>query len=436
VAERDRFTFYINGVQVDLAFDDEFSGGDIGLLAGSFGEGGVSIGFDNLLARVPGGPRQAGPAPAPSTDVEIVLSDDFDDASGGWYVDSSEEVIRGIADGELSIEVARVDYSGWSDLEDFSLPDVIVEVDARKASGPDLNAFGVLCRYQDSDNFYALEIGSDATYAIYRIAGGDYTALVEWTSSDAIATGSGANRLRAECVGDKLRLFANDVLLAEVADDALDAGSVALIVETFDEGGVTASFDNVSIAVPAEGSGVDVLFSDDFSSPDSGWDRASDKDSSTDYVDGRYVIGVNTDRLFVWANPGLSFADVVIDVDAFQLAGPDNNDFGVFCRYQDAENFYRILISGDGYYAIIRQTGGESTPLIDWTRSSAIELGAVRNHLSVVCDGDYLGLWVNDEFVAEAFDDTLGEGDIGLTAGTFDEPGVQVAFDDLVVTAP
>jgi hypothetical protein len=45
-------------------------------------------------------------------------------------------------------------------------------------------------------------------------------------------------------------------------------------------------------------------------------------------------------------------------------------------------------------------------------------------------------LWVDDKFVAEASDAALGEGDIGLTVGTFHEAGVRVAFDNVIVTAP
>ena len=436
VAEGERFTFYINGVQVDQAYDDEFGDGDIGLLAGAFGEGGVSIGFDDLLARVPGGSREVSVDVSPTADLDVILSDSFDDESGGWYLGSSKDVSRSIADGELRIEVAPESYAGWADLGDVELPDVVVELDARKVSGPDLNAFGILCRYRDSDNFYALEIGSDGTYTIYRVAGGEYASLVDWTSSEAIALGADANRLRVECIGDHLRLFANGVLLADVVDGALAGGSIALVVETFDDPGVTIGFDNAVVGAPAAGAGAEVLFSDDFSSANSGWDRASDKDSLSDYVDGQYVIAVHVESLYVWANPGQSFGDVVVDVDTAQLEGPDNNDYGVLCRYQDQDNFYRILISGDGYYAFIRQVEGESTLLIDWTQSSAINQGAARNRLTVICEGDTLALLVNDRFVAETSDDALSEGDIGLTAGAFNEPGVRVAFDNVVVTTP
>jgi hypothetical protein len=437
VAEKNRFTFYINDVQVNQTTDDAFSGGDVGLLAGAFGEAGVSVGFDNVRVRVPGGPRQAGAQGiTPTTGQTAVLSDDFSTNTGNWFLDSTDKVKRSITNGEFTLKVLPAQFTGWSEVADLDLADVIVEVDARRSSGPDLNAFGVLCRYLDQDNYYALEIGTDGTYAIYQTAKGQYKTLVDWTASEALKTGSDTNHLRAECIGDHIRLFANGTQLTDVVDEELGSGSVALIAETFDTGNLEVKFDNAVIAVPTAQYQAQVLFSDDFSSPDSGWDRGSDKETQADYVDGKYQIAVNITKQYVWGNPGKSFEDAVIDVDAHQLAGPDNNDYGVLCRYQDNDNFYRILISGDGYYTFLKLDKGESTTLIDWTRSSAINQGAASNHLTVTCAGNRLALSINGEYVAEASDDTFGKGDIGLTAGAFDTPGVKVAFDNLVVTAP
>jgi hypothetical protein len=43
---------------------------------------------------------------------------------------------------------------------------------------------------------------------------------------------------------------------------------------------------------------------------------------------------------------------------------------------------------------------------------------------------------VNGETVAQVEDETYRSGDIGLYAGTFFEPGVEIHFDNLEVTAP
>ena len=127
---------------------------------------------------------------------------------------------------------------------------------------------------------------------------------------------------------------------------------------------------------------------------------------------------------------------MAIDVDAHRVSGPDDNQYGLFCRFQDEGNYYEFDISGDGYYAIFLRQGGEYRTLASWTATKAINQGQASNHLSVLCEGDRLGMWINGEFVAEVFDDTFSEGEIALIAGSIDEPDVLVAFDNLRVSQP
>ena len=82
-----------------------------------------------------------------------------------------------------------------------------------------------------------------------------------------------------------------------------------------------------------------VLFEDDFSDVGSGWDRVHDADGGTDYFHGAYRISADKPSVDYWANPGRVLQDVRVSVSAFKAAGPDDNDFGVICRYRDTENF-------------------------------------------------------------------------------------------------
>ncbi len=182
-----------------------------------------------------------------------------------------------------------------------------------------------------------------------------------------------------------------------------------------------------------------VLFQDDFSNPDSGWDRARAKDGVTDYTkDGAYRIRVNVPNTDVWANPGLHFTDVRIEVDATKVGGPDDNDFGVICRYQDENNFYFLIISSDGYYGIGKVAHGEQSLLtgdaLDY--SDAILQGATTNHIRGDCVGSKLVLYANGVRLAEAQDDTFKDGDVGLMAGTYDDRGTNILFDNFVVYQP
>ncbi|NJN80226.1 MAG: hypothetical protein HC797_07025, partial [Anaerolineales bacterium] len=44
--------------------------------------------------------------------------------------------------------------------------------------------------------------------------------------------------------------------------------------------------------------------------------------------------------------------------------------------------------------------------------------------------------YVNGFQVAQAQDSTLTSGDVGILAGTFDTPGVDIVFDNFVVLQP
>ena len=79
-----------------------------------------------------------------------------------------------------------------------------------------------------------------------------------------------------------------------------------------------------------------VLFSDDFTNTNSGWDRFQDYAGVTDYSNVGYLIYIKAANMIKWANPKKTFQnDVRIEVDATMSFGPDNNAFGVICRYQD-----------------------------------------------------------------------------------------------------
>jgi hypothetical protein len=94
---------------------------------------------------------------------------------------------------------------------------------------------------------------------------------------------------------------------------------------------------------------------------------------------------------------------------------------------------YALRVSGDGYYGIhIVSDGFEA--LVDWTASDAIRQGNATNHLRAVCDGPDLVLFVNGELVAEASDTTFAEGDIALSATTFEAETTEVLFDNVVVS--
>lgn len=186
--------------------------------------------------------------------------------------------------------------------------------------------------------------------------------------------------------------------------------------------------------VPLTGNAV---FFDDFSNSESGWDRYSSEDTTTDYANGAYKIGVYKTTWMAWANPYQDFGDQIIDVQATVMSTEADDQYGIICRHQDVDNWYALVISSDGAAAIRKKfQGGKADYLLDWVKVPAINLGDATNNLHVECIGNRLTLFVNGEFVFEVFDDDIPTGDAGLIAGTFTATLVEVLFDNFQVSTP
>jgi len=191
------------------------------------------------------------------------------------------------------------------------------------------------------------------------------------------------------------------------------------------------------LAACAAGAGDGLPWADDFSNPASGWQAESDSSAEVGYSDGGMRILVKVANSLAWASAGRALSDLYLTVEATQIAGPDDNEYGVMVRMQDPQHFYRFSISGDGYYLVSKYDGQEWRPLgTDWTPSDAIHPGAATNLLGVVCQGAQLTFLVNGVQLAQVEDKSYTRGDIGLYAGSFFEPNVEVQFDNLRVEKP
>ncbi len=182
-----------------------------------------------------------------------------------------------------------------------------------------------------------------------------------------------------------------------------------------------------------------VLFSDDFSNPNKNWDQISDSSGSTEYYNDAYRITVNASNYSAWANPGNeSFVDTRVEVDALKNAGPDDNEFGIICRYMDANQFYYAVVSSDGYYGIMKMSSSGSQPIggESMLESERISQGAASNHIRFDCVGSTLTLYVNGFPLDQQNDTEYITGNIGLLAGTFATSGTDILFDNFFVYKP
>lgn len=179
----------------------------------------------------------------------------------------------------------------------------------------------------------------------------------------------------------------------------------------------------------------DVLYQENFSNNASGWDRVLNEGGIMDYDSGGFRILVRQPKMNFWSTPGGDYGDVRVEADVTRLDGPEENRAGLMCRYQNG-NYYFFIISNDGFYAIGKFSGGIAVLLGAASMQSTDLIEADVNHLRADCVGNTLSFYVNFNPVAQVQDVDFGTGGVGVLAGAFNEPGVDVLFQNFVVMQP
>jgi hypothetical protein len=194
------------------------------------------------------------PGPPPTSVVvplgEIVLEEDFADPGGGWLQNADEFTTHAYDDGAYRIAVHQPNYDAWA-YAGLDLTDARLSVQAEAFAGPADRAFGLICRLQDDHNYYAAYVTADGWAALFRKQNDDFVSLLpgDWVETDAVRA-SDRNDLGLDCLGDRLLLSVNGVVVAQAEDSTFARGDVGLLAATFDEAGANVRFDNFVVREP------------------------------------------------------------------------------------------------------------------------------------------------------------------------------------------
>lgn len=228
--------------------------------------------------------------------------------------------------------------------------------------------------------------------------------------------------------------------------------------------------------------------------------------TSAQVQDDALVISVDVEKRDVWSFSQPQFEDFDVTLKATAIDGPLNNGFGIIYRLQTAAerdcelpmvilcdigdispvldvpirlavpkrnsvesiNYYKFLISSDGFYSVWQVQNGVDKKLSDWIASPAVhqELDA-ENTIRVVARGNRFQFFINGEQVQVCIpddpnaistyslagggcvqgtmqtileNDTIAYGQIGAIAQTVEGAGggagVVVQFDNMTVFSP
>ncbi len=217
---------------------------------------------------------------APGTPPELVMNDFDDGRADEWQDDGSgswDVIILGVprlaADSTRALDPSADDYvyamtgtqAGRHAFSHHSWHacDFTYEADVAKHAGDSaeiLWPYGLVFRSDAAPgqeiprNYYQFAIATSGEYTFgKRVAGGELTKIVDWTSASALSKGKDAwNRLKVVASGQEFALYANGTLLDTVTDDSFDCGRIGLVAidSASSEEADTVLFDNVRLLGP------------------------------------------------------------------------------------------------------------------------------------------------------------------------------------------
>ncbi len=185
-----------------------------------------------------------------------------------------------------------------------------------------------------------------------------------------------------------------------------------------------------------------IVLTDAFDENTNDWMEGTDENgyaTITFAIDSEYQWTARAQQAFIWRIwPSMDDkTDFYLAVDAQQMSGPVNGQYGLIFRNSGgANNYYFFEVRDDGYFRLLLFYQGEWHTLIDETWTSAIHAGE-RNRLEVVGKGAEISLWINGEYVGSALDNRLRTGNAGLAVGLSNAgEEISVIYDNFEVRAP
>lgn len=178
---------------------------------------------------------------------------------------------------------------------------------------------------------------------------------------------------------------------------------------------------------------LEVLWTDDFSLPcklrNYDAERYSRRCENGTYL--MFLKDENAVSTALYAGPQLK--DTIVEVEGKRFRGEERTRYGIVIRSdRNLSSFYMFAVGTDGTYTMSRydKAAGWDNQAID-RKSALVKLGAEKNKLKLLVQGDEIAVYVNDEWLNTFPAPELDEGQVGLIAmGS----NTSAAFSNLKVT--
>lgn len=191
--------------------------------------------------------NEAPPTAAPIALGDLILQDDFADASR-WPASDDEFQNTAIQDHTLVLTLKQPEHFALAYNNTQLAGDFYASVTGQASECAERDRYGLLFRVQDAANYYQFQVDCDGRYRVVAVVDGELKTLRDWTASEAVSPGTAFNGLGVRAQGNLIEVFANGQSLIEVSDATFIDGGFGLyagsgsvtptLTVTFDDLGV------------------------------------------------------------------------------------------------------------------------------------------------------------------------------------------------------
>lgn len=178
------------------------------------------------------------------------IFDDFSSPALGWDMENDEFGERGIVNEAYSIRVLNPGDTVYSEVPIELYPNHI-EFDALVAEGLENGGYGVVCMYQDDDNYFEVSINPDPAYQdfeIYQVQNNELIQIVEPTYTNSFNYYEGIDHIMIDCTLGGISVWINDQV---VYDQIIMGQQGEMFLYTYSwldaTGPVEVLFDNLEV---------------------------------------------------------------------------------------------------------------------------------------------------------------------------------------------
>jgi hypothetical protein len=182
---------------------------------------------------------------------DVLLEDDFSDDTTGWEIVNNVYELKGYSSEGYLISINN---KGGRSISTTGLQfnDVSIKVESHKLTGSNDGYLGIVCRYQDNENYYRFFVTPDGYTGIVKVVNGLSSTLPggKMSYNHDVLQGDGTNLLEVSCIGSQLKLMVNNKLAVSAEDDQLKKGDVGIFAETGQDGAGSFIFNQFIVTKP------------------------------------------------------------------------------------------------------------------------------------------------------------------------------------------